>query len=303
MTLAWVSVGVVLSIVSGVVRMRAWYWSVADAVPADGGAAPGAGIRYRDVVVAHLAGAGFNGLLPVHGGDAIKVGLLKRRRPEVPFSVILGSLAPPAAVEALCTSLLLVWALSIGVVDTDGPGQIPLPLVGGAAALAAGVLWLLARRTPRVLRGVRRGMEALRRPKLLITGVVPWIVAARVMRLGALACFLAAVGLPVTVAGALVVMTVQGGVGSFGPATTPMKVAVLTAALPAALGVAHVGFADAAALMAGYPLVVTGASLVVSVVFLGIALRTASPRRLLRHGREALQTLRSGEPAPSVPKQ
>src|SRR3954453_11437199 len=111
--------GVVLTILAGVVRVRAWYESVADACPAQD-------IRYRDVVVAHLGGAGFNGLIPAHGGDAVKLALLKRRVSDAPFGQLLGSLAPPAALEASLTALLLAWAVATGVVDVPSPQAIPL---------------------------------------------------------------------------------------------------------------------------------------------------------------------------------
>src|SRR4051794_25589361 len=99
------AVGVALTLLAGVVRMRAWHAALTDACPRQG-------IRYRDVVAAHLGGAGFNGVIPAHGGDAIKLGLLKQRFPKARFGLLLGSLGPPAALEALCTSLLLAWALA-----------------------------------------------------------------------------------------------------------------------------------------------------------------------------------------------
>src|SRR4051795_4563739 len=176
--------GVALSVLGGVVRMRAWHAALAGTAPA---------VRYRDVVVAHLGGAGFNGVIPAHGGDAVKLALLKRRVPEARFGQLLGSLAPPAAVEALVTAFLLAWALTVGVLGAPSPGQIPLPLVGAAAAAAAGVLWILARKAPRLLRDVRSGMAALRRPGELATHVAPWVIVARGFRLAALACFMTAV--------------------------------------------------------------------------------------------------------------
>ena len=160
MTAAPLAAGVVLCLLGGVVRMRAWYAAVADACP-------GEGIRYRDVVAAHLGGMGFNGIIPAHGGDAIKLGLLKRRFPETRFGLLLGSLGPPAAVEATFTALLLGWMLASGAVGAPSPGQIPLPLVGAGAILAAVILWLLARKAPGILRDIRRGLVALRRPRLL----------------------------------------------------------------------------------------------------------------------------------------
>jgi len=287
--------GVALVFVAGLVRMRAWHAAVADACP-------GQPIRYRDVVAAHLGGAGFNGLIPAHGGDAIKLGLLKRRTPEAPFGLLLGSLGPPAAVEAICTSLLLGWALSTEAVGAPSPGQIPLPLVGAAAALGAGVLWLLARRAPKLLRDVRRGMTTLRRPRLLLARVAPWVLAARALRLAAICCFIAAVGLPVTLAGALVVMVVQGGVGSPGPATTPIRIAVLSASLPAALGMPHIAGEASTALIVGSQLAVMAVNLTISVVVLAVTLRTTSPRRVASYCRETARTLRTpAAPQPAAP--
>src|SRR4051794_33151455 len=97
--------GVVLSVLGGIVRVKAWHRSAAAAC------AP-APVRYRDVVAAHLGGAGFSGLIPMRGGDAVKLALLKRRTERAPFGLLLGSLGPPAALEALLTAFLLVWALS-----------------------------------------------------------------------------------------------------------------------------------------------------------------------------------------------
>src|SRR4051812_564349 len=263
--------GVAFSVLGGIVRMRAWHGALQDSAP---------GIRYRDVVVAHLGGAGFNGVIPAHGGAAVKLGLLKRRVPEARFGRLLGSLAPPAAVEALVTALLLAWALATGVLGAPSPGQIPLPLVGAAAAVAAGLLWVLARKAPRLLRDVRSGMAALRHPGELFRAVAPWVLVARAFRLMALGCFLLAVGLPVTLIGMLVVMAIQGGVGSGGPASAAMRIAVLTASLPAAIGHA-VDVETATTLVAATQLAPMIANLTISVVLLGLTLRTVSPRRVL----------------------
>jgi hypothetical protein len=272
--------------------MRAWHAAIEDAAPQ---------VRYRDVVVAHLGGAGFNGIVPAHGGDAVKLALLKRRAPDARFGQLLGSLAPPAAVEALMTAMLLAWALATGVLGAPSAGQIPLPLVGAAAAVAAGVLWLLARRAPRLLRDVRAGMAALRRPKRLLAGVVPWVLAARLVRLCALAAFLAAVGLPATLMGALLLMAIQGGVGSNGPASAPMRIAVLSASLPAAIGVHAVSLETAATLIAATQLAPLIANLAISVVTLAVTLRTASPRRVFGYCREHIRAAKPA-PAPAVTK-
>lgn len=280
--------GVLLSVLAGVVRMGAWHGALRDVAPR---------ARYRDVVLAHLGGAGFNGIIPAHGGDAVKVALLKRRVPEVRIGRLLGTLAPPAAVEAVITALVLVWALTDGVLGAPSPGQIPLPLVGAALAVVAGVLWLLARRAPKLLRDVRAGMGALKRPETLARRVLPWIVAARLLRLLALACFIVAVGLPATLAGALLVMAVQGGVGSTGPASAPVRMAVLAASLPAAVGAGSVSLETAATLIGATQGATMLTNLVVSVVVVGVTLRTMSPRRVYGYCR---QSMRAHRAAPAV---
>jgi hypothetical protein len=270
--------GVGLSVLAGVVRVRAWFGAIRKTAP---------GLRYRDVLVAHLAGAGFNGLVPAHGGDAVKLALVKRRTADTPVGVLLGTLAPPAAVEAMTTALLLVWALGTGVLGSPPPGAIPLPVVGAAATIAAGVLWLLARRAPRLLRNVRKGMTGLRHPAQLATLIAPWVLCARAVRIAAILCFLSAVGLPATLSGALLVMAVQGGVGSNGPGA-PVRMAILAASLPAVIGV-PVNFQTVAELIGATQVATLAVNLPISIVTLGLTLRTASPRRLVGYCREQMR--------------
>jgi len=90
-----------------------------------------------------------------------------------------------------------------------------------------------------------------------------------------------AVGLPATLTGLLVVMAIQGGVGSSGPASAAMRIAVLTASLPAAIGVHDVSVETATTLVAATQLGPMIANLAISVVVLGLTLRTISPRRVL----------------------
>jgi Lysylphosphatidylglycerol synthase TM region len=282
---------VVLTVLGGVVRIRAWHRALAEIAPS---------IRYRDVIAAHLGGAGFNGLVPAHGGDAVKLALLKRREPRAPFGQLLGSLAPPAALEALTTALLLAWAVATGVVSVPSPDAIPLPVVGAAAAIAAGLLWVLARKAPKLLRDVRAGMGALRHPGELVRGIAPWVLAARLFRLVAIACFLAAVGLPATVAGVLVVMAIQGGVGSSGPASAPVRIAVLSASLPGVLGVHEVSLQTATTFLGAMQVCPMIANLTISVIVLGITLRTTSPRKVVGYCRSCIVAQRT--PAKAAPE-
>jgi hypothetical protein len=142
-------------------------------------------------------------------------------------------------------------------------------------------------------------MAALRRPGELAREIAPWVLAARVLRLCAIACFLAAVGLPATLTGLLVVMAIQGGVGSSGPASAAMRIAVLTASLPAAIGVHAVSVETATKLIAATQLAPMIANLAISVTVLGLTLRTASPRKVFGYCRHTLNAHRA--PAPASP--
>ena len=83
-----------------------------------------------------------------------------------------------------------------------------------AAVLATGLVLLfrLLRRSARsFLVRLRLGLAILRTPRAYLEGVVTWQALGRVIRLGSLACLLAAFALPVTPATVLLVMAAQGG--------------------------------------------------------------------------------------------
>jgi hypothetical protein len=283
--------GLALSVLAGIVRVRAWYRAVVHACP-------GRRIRYRDVVVAHLGGAGLNGLVVAHAGDAVKLGLVKRRAPDTPFGLLVGTFAPPALVEAALTALLIAWSVSAGLLAPPPLGRLPLPVIAAVAAAAAVLLVVLARRAPGVVRDLRRGMAGVRDARLLLTGVAPWLVVARMVRLGAILCFMAAVGLPATLAGALLVMAIQGGIGAGGAASTPVRAAVLAASLPIVAGQA-VSMETVVALV-GTQFAVSLVNLTISFVVVALILGTASPRRVADHFREAVARIRAiPRPAPS----
>ena len=129
-------------------------------------------------------------------------------------------------------------------------------------------------------------MAALRHPGELARHVAPWVLVARVFRLGALSCFAVAVGLPITLTGALLLMAILGGVGSTGPASAPVRIAVISASLPAAIGVHSVSMESAATLLGAAQVAPMVTNLAISVVVLGVTLRTASPRRVWRYCRQ-----------------
>src|SRR5688572_29167903 len=62
-------------------RARAWCNIVAAAYPA-------ATVRYRDLLTAYLAGVGVNAVVPVRGGDLVKLYLAKRSIPGASYPTL-----------------------------------------------------------------------------------------------------------------------------------------------------------------------------------------------------------------------
>jgi len=273
-----VAAAVALQVAAGVVRVRGWFHCVRASAPSC------ATVRFRDVVIAHLGSSGWNGVLPARGGEAVKVALLRRRLPSTPIGTLAGTLVPTSLVETAFTFTLVSGLLAVGVASpaavagrlpTDA--RVPMLLVAAAGVLVA--LWVLRRRASGLLREIGSGLAVLRRPRVLFTRVIPWQLASRVVRLVALAALLAAGGFALAPGVVLLLMAVQGATPSVGPASAAVRVAIVTAALPAAhdgIDVAHA----AQVLMAGM-LVSSVVNLVISAVVLALILRTSSPRRMV----------------------
>ena len=223
----WLLLGVALHVANQVTRGRGWFALVRTAC--DGRC----GLRRRDAIAAWVAGAGAGGLVSARGGDAVRVLLLRRRLPDEGCPLLAGTLVAEGAGEMAIGALVLAVAVSFGVGPQLGASTTLLAALGaGAVALVA--LALIARRVPRlsrILAGVRRGCAPLRSPGAYARGVLPWQLASRACRLGSLACFLAAFGVPVSFAAVLLVAFAQGGgrLVPFAPASVGASVALLAA--------------------------------------------------------------------------
>jgi hypothetical protein len=222
----WILLGVALHLANQVTRGRGWYALVRAACDC-------AGVRRRDAIAAWVAGAGAGGLVSARGGDAVRVLLLRRRMPETGCPLLAGTLVAEGAGEIAVGALLLALALAVGVGPHVGVSTATaIGLVVAAAALVA--LLALARRVPRVRRiaaGVGRGCAPLRAPRAYARDVLPWQLASRACRLGSLACFLAAFGVPVSLAAVLLVAFAQGSgrLVPFAPASVGASAALLAA--------------------------------------------------------------------------
>ncbi len=258
----WLLLGVALHLANQVTRGRGWFALVRTAC--DGRCS----LRRRDAIAAWVAGAGAGGLVSARGGDAVRVLLLRRRLPDEGCPLLAGTLVAEGVGERAIGVLVLAVAVSFGVGPQLGASTTLLAALGaGAVALVA--LVLITRRVPRlsrILAGIRRGCAPLRSPGAYVRGVLPWQLASRACRLGSLACFLAAFGVPVSFAAVLLVAFAQGGgrLVPFAPASVGASVAMLAASFGPVTGSA----VSAERLAAFF----VGTSTVLTIVGTGLAL-------------------------------
>ncbi|HVD58248.1 MAG TPA: hypothetical protein VNC17_15500, partial [Thermoleophilaceae bacterium] len=203
--MSWLAIGAAaaLQLVAGVVRVRGWFHVIRRSCD------EAAQLRYRDVVVAHLGGCGWNAVLPARAGDAVKVALVRRRLPKAPLATVACTLGVPALVDAALTAALVAalvaaGALSLADLASPLPGAAQMPVIAAAACTVVVVAVFARRHVRRLARNIRAGLSAIGRPRFIATNVVPWQVAARALRLLAFALVLVAAGLPLGFVPALV---------------------------------------------------------------------------------------------------
>jgi hypothetical protein len=210
----------------------------------------------------------------------------------VALPALAATLVPETAFELVAGAALLGWALAAGYLPSAETGAawswardhalLAGAAVAGLAAVARALRSRLRGRGARVAGDLAAGLRILRRPRAFVTGVVSWQLAGRVVRLGAIACCLAACGLPSTVAAAALVMAVEGGTRlRFAPATSGLRVALLLFGLPAATGAA-VSVGPVVAYVVGVRSVRAAVSVVLSIAILMTVFAARSPRRALR---------------------
>jgi Lysylphosphatidylglycerol synthase TM region len=268
----WLALGVALHLANQVARGSGWY-VVARA------ALPDSSVRRRDAVAAWVAGAGAGGLVSARGGDAVRLLVLGRRASGTPWPVVAGTIVAEGAGDAAIGVALLGAAVAEGAGPRLGPPDLTI-LLPAAAAIAAAVVATKRFAGPRRLAtGMQTGCAALARPRDYVVRVLPWQLLSRILRLAALACFLRAFHLPVTVAAVLLVTFAQTGgrIVPFGPAAVGAGVAMLAATFDPVTGV-DVPTAKLAAFFVGTSMALTLAGAALTVI---ICLRLAHWRELV----------------------
>jgi uncharacterized protein (TIRG00374 family) len=81
---------------------------------------PGCEVRRRSVTGAYLSGVGLNAVLPARGGDVMKVYLAHRSIRGSSYTTIVSTLLAETLFDAVIGTILLIWAVSEGLVPFGG---------------------------------------------------------------------------------------------------------------------------------------------------------------------------------------
>jgi uncharacterized membrane protein YbhN (UPF0104 family) len=187
-------------------RSRTWRNVLAAAYPEEN-------VRWRSVFAAYAAGVGVNTIVPARGGDVLKLYLARRAIPSSSYPTLTASLTVETVFDSLAGSLFLAWALAMGALpglhalsrlpSIDWLWVFQEPRVGaviaGIALLVGFAVGIWAGRAGRELWArLAQGVSVLRRPREYLRHVALWQAVDWTLRLVAIALFLEAFGLPVT---------------------------------------------------------------------------------------------------------
>src|SRR3954466_3367914 len=282
--------GVALYLAAQTVRPRGWHTILRAAFP------EATDLRPRDVIRAYLAGAGVNAIVPARGGDVVKLALVRRRIEGARLSTLAATFIPETLFETAFGTALVAWALAMGFIPVPTTsGELPaldVSLVIGHPILSVLIVLALAlvgRRVVRALRGaLRQGMAILSSPRRFVFGVASWQALARLIRLGAMAAFMAAFGLPVPPATVVLVMAAQGGgrILPLAPASAGLRLAMLSYGFVEVTG-HQVDIAAITAFTFGVGVVVGAGLIGLAAVILLQEFGTLSPLRALAAARQS----------------
>ena len=291
--LAWgyLAAALLLSLALQLARAHGW----ANALRA---AYPKSRVSETGIAAAFLVGAGMNGILPAHGGDALKIVLARRSVERSSYPTIVSSFAALAPFDTAMGLLVLLYAITQGLLPrTPRFPHLPafeitfwaahpealmlmLTLIGiGAFALVA----ILSRRVESFWQRVKQGLAIFREPARYAREVAGWQLVGWLCRFASFWLFLEAFHIGGSVQNVLLVLSIQSISGAlpFTPGGAGAQQALLVATLGGASHAAVLSYSvgQQLAVIAWGLLIAFGALLYIS--------RVSGWRALIREGEAA----------------
>jgi uncharacterized membrane protein YbhN (UPF0104 family) len=172
---------------------RSWHTIVSHAHPAGR-------LRYRTSLGAFAGAIGANAVLPARVGEALRLGIMRRRVPGSTVATLAGTIVLETAIEVVFGIAVIAAVLLAG--RSVGPAGSPLAFasshpvalaVVGCGVIALGIPgWLLRSRLARIARSLAQGMSVARAPRPLLQGVLAWKLVAWSFRFATVYFFLVA---------------------------------------------------------------------------------------------------------------
>jgi uncharacterized membrane protein YbhN (UPF0104 family) len=188
----WLLLGLALHSASLLCRVRIWQTLLRAALP-------GQAVSFGAALGPYLASVAANVVAPLRGGDAVRIGLVRRTVPEASSVAVLATLAAEAIPGLVVVPLLVAVALLLGVLPVS-------PAVAGALVIGAGVMayaaWLFVRRAAvrpqgggrlaRVMSDFASGLQLVGSPRRFARTVGPLTALDWALRIATIAALLAA---------------------------------------------------------------------------------------------------------------
>ena len=268
----WLLPALCIHITAQVCRSFGWYHALDASWP---------GVSRRRAAAWYVAGAGLSGLLSGRGGDAVRLALAKRELPDASWPALVGTAVVEVTAQGVASLAIALVAIGIGVHALPVPA-LPLVAAGLAAVLVIVLVGARARSVRRLFGEFVRGFAAVRHPRRYASRILGWELAAKLLRLGAVACFLQAFALPVTLP-VIVTVALLYGSGNVLPipgAGTAASAGALLVAVPIAAG--HpVDSGAVEALVIAQPVLLSVTGIAASFGLLAGLLGVRSPAALL----------------------
>ena len=264
---------------------RSWHGIVSHAYPAGQ-------VRFRTTFGAFAGAIGANAILPARVGDALRLGIVRRRVSGSTVATIGSTIVLETAIEVVfglgVIAAVLVAGRSVGAVGSPAGAvhshSIALGTVGVCAIVVGIGGWFMRRRLAGVTAAMAQGMSVVRRPQQLLRGVMTWKILAWTLRFGSVYCFLVAFHLSGGLWVVLLVVAAQNLAGLLPllPGSAGTQQAALALALAGTVSAAAVvGFGvgmQMATTLADVAIGVVAVALVSSWSDVGNALRPARRR-------------------------
>jgi uncharacterized membrane protein YbhN (UPF0104 family) len=185
---------------------------------------PEARPKFRSTFGAYAAGVGVNSLAPARAGDLVKLYLIKQRMPEATYATLTPTLVVETLFDFVIGIVLIVWALSLGVLPTnEAYSRLPSvdwgffvrnehwTAIGLAVIFAASVIGLIIfiEKGDEFRARLSRGFAILRTPRRFLVRVALPQALSWVLRIAALYYFLRAFDVNPTIHNALLVQVVD----------------------------------------------------------------------------------------------